>query len=262
LLESELFGHEKGAFTGADTRRRGLFEEASGGSIFLDEVGELTAATQVRLLRVLQERHVRPVGSNQARPVDVRVIAATNRDLEDEVRQRRFREALFYRLNVISIELPPLRARGEDLVLLAHHLLAKHSVRIKKQVTRIGADALELLRSYEWPGNVRELENAIERAVIMAAGTEITAEDLPPQLRVPSVRPRLGSPVDLTFAEARSDFERHYLDQLLEEAAGNLSVAARRAGMDRSNFRRLLIRHGVRGAGSDADEPSTRQKGP
>jgi two-component system response regulator HydG len=261
LLESELFGHEKGAFTGADSRRRGLFEEASGGTLFLDEVGELTPATQVRLLRVLQERHVRPVGSNQARPIDVRVVAATNRDLEEEVRERRFREDLFYRLNVISVELPPLRARGDDLVLLAHHLLAKHSGRVGKQVTRISPEALDLLWAYDWPGNVRELENAIERAVIMAPGSEIVPDGLPPQLRTPSTRPRVRASLELSFADARARFERQYLDQLLEEASGNLSVAARRAGMDRSNFRRLLNRHGVRTGSADADDVSVRPKG-
>jgi two-component system, NtrC family, response regulator HydG len=247
LLESELFGHERGAFTGADARRRGLFEAANGGTLFLDEVGELTPSTQVRLLRVLQERHVRPVGSNHAKPVDVRVIAATNRDLTEEVRQRRFREDLFYRLNVVTIDLPPLRSRGEDLLLLAHHLLKKHGARLSKPGLRFGSDAVEALSAYAFPGNVRELENAVERAVIMTNDDTVRAEAFPAQLRRASSRPRLRAVTDLSFPDARARFERGYLEQVLQDAGGNLSQAARRAGMDRSNFRRLLDRHGVRG---------------
>jgi two-component system, NtrC family, response regulator HydG len=248
LLESELFGHERGAFTGADARRRGVFEEAGGGTLFLDEVGELTACTQVRLLRVLQERCVRPVGSNHARPIDVRVIAATNRRLDEEVRERRFREDLFHRLNVVSIELPALRQRGEDVLLLAHHLLGKHASRLGRSTMRFSRDALDAISNYEFPGNVRELENAIERAVIMTHDDTLTAHALPPQFRQrsQSSRPRLRAAIDLGFTEARSRFERNYLDQVLQDSAGNLSQAARRAGMDRSNFRRLLDRHGIR----------------
>jgi two-component system, NtrC family, response regulator HydG len=250
LLESELFGHERGAFTGADTKRRGLFEEASGGTLFLDEVGELTPCTQVRLLRVLQERCVRPVGSNHARPIDVRVLAATNRDLEVEVREKRFREDLFYRLNVVSIELPALRDRGDDVLLLAHHLLGKHGSRLGKPGMRFASDALAALTAYEFPGNIRELENAIERAAIMTADDVVTAQTLPAHLRPrsQSSSSRLRAVVELTFNEARQRFERTYLDQVLEDSAGNLSQAARRSGMDRSNFRRLLERHGVRGS--------------
>ena len=250
LLESELFGHERGAFTGADTKRRGLFEEASGGTLFLDEVGELTPCTQVRLLRVLQERCVRPVGSNHARPIDVRVLAATNRDLDVEVREKRFREDLFYRLNVVSIELPALRERGEDVLLLAHHLLGKHGSRLGKPGMRFTSDALLALSAYEFPGNIRELENAIERAAIMTADDVVSAQALPVQLRPrsPSSSSRLRAVADVTFNEARQRFERTYLDQVLQDSAGNLSQAARRSGMDRSNFRRLLERHGVRGS--------------
>ena len=248
LLESELFSHERGAFTGADSKRRGLFEAANGGTLFLDEVGELTPSTQVRLLRVLQERCVRPVGSNLARPIDVRVIAATNRDLDVEVRERRFREDLFYRLNVVSIELPPLRSRGEDVILLAHHLLGKHGSRLGKPGLRFSPEALDALASYAFPGNIRELENAIERAAIMTTDGTVSLHALPPQLRPALSRPRLRAVVELPFTEARTRFERSYLDQVLEESAGNLSQAARRSGMDRSNFRRLLERHGVRNA--------------
>jgi DNA-binding NtrC family response regulator len=247
LLESELFGHERGAFTGAVARRHGLFEEASGGTLFLDEVGELSSATQVRLLRVLQERHVRPVGSNRSIPIDVRVIAATNRNLEQEVVARRFREDLFYRLNVVAIELPPLRARGDDVLLLAHHFLAKHAARHQKAVSGIGAAALEVLTAHDWPGNVRELENAIERAVILNPSTQVAIDALPISLRNSSAPPRsaLGNE---PLVEARARFERRYLSDVLEAAAGNLSSAAKQAGMDRSNFRRLLKRYGVAGA--------------
>jgi two-component system response regulator HydG len=248
LLESELFGHERGAFTGADSKRRGLFEEANGGTLFLDEVGELTPSTQVRLLRVLQERCVRPVGSNQARPIDVRVLAATNRDLQKEVREKRFREDLFYRLNVVSIELPPLRARGEDMLLIAHHLLGKHGSRLGKPGLRFSPDALEAMTAYEFPGNIRELENAIERAVIMTVDSVVELSALPSQFRPAVSRSRFRPSLDLPFNEARNRFERGYLDQVLEESGGNLSAAARKSGMDRSNFRRLLDRHGVRSA--------------
>jgi DNA-binding NtrC family response regulator len=246
LLESELFGHERGAFTGAGARRRGLFEEANSGTIFLDEIGEVTPGTQVRLLRVLQDRHVRPVGSNQSKPVDVRVIAATNRVLQDEVRERRFREDLFYRLNVVSIELPPLRARGDDVLLLAHHLLGKHASRLGKPGLRFAADAIEAINNHLFPGNIRELENAIERAVVMTHEGTVSANALPPQFSKASARPRLPPAIELPLAEARTRFERTYLEQLLEATGGNLSQAARQAGMDRSNFRRLLERYELR----------------
>ena len=254
LLESELFGHERGAFTGAVARRHGLFEEASGGTLFLDEVGELSAATQVRLLRVLQERHVRPVGSNRSIPVDVRVVAATNRNLEEEVAARRFREDLFYRLNVVAIELPPLRARGDDVLLLAHHFLEKHAARHHKKIAVIAPRALEALVAHDWPGNVRELENAIERAVVLNGSESITLDALPALLRTPSSpTARASGATELPLVEARARFERRYLTEILDAAQGSLTAAAKQAGMDRSNFRRLLKRHGIRtAAGSDA----------
>jgi DNA-binding NtrC family response regulator len=258
LLESELFGHERGAFTGAVARRHGLFEEASGGTLFLDEVGELSPATQVRLLRVLQERHVRPVGSNRSIPIDVRVIAATNRNLEEEVAARHFREDLFYRLNVVAIELPPLRARGDDVLLLAQHFLAKHAARHKKASTTIAPAALSLLVSHDWPGNVRELENAMERAVILNGSDRVSIDALPVSLRNSSSPPPRSPAASEPLVEARARFERRYLSEVLEAASGNLSSAAKQAGMDRSNFRRLLKRYGVgaaagsEGGGSEA----------
>ncbi len=255
LLESELFGHERGAFTGAVARRHGLFEEASGGTLLLDEVGELSAATQVRLLRVLQERHVRPVGSNRSIPVDVRVLAATNRNLEDEVAARRFREDLFYRLNVVAVELPPLRARGDDVLLLAHHFLEKHAARHRKSVTGIEPRALEALVAHDWPGNVRELENAVERAIVLNGTPLITLDSLPSALRgaASSGTHRPSGTIEVPLVEARARFERRYLSEILDNAQGSLTAAAKQAGMDRSNFRRLLKRHGIRSApGSDA----------
>ena len=170
LLESELFGYVKGAFTGATANKRGLFELASGGTIFLDEIGETTLAMQVKLLRVLQERCIRPVGGGQETPVDVRVIAATNRNLLQQVQEGQFREDLYYRLSVIPVEVPPLRDRGEDIVLLANHFLKKFAVQMSKHVVRLSPESLKTMKGYDWPGNVRVLENTIERAVAMSSG--------------------------------------------------------------------------------------------
>ncbi len=217
-------------------------------------MGELSSATQVRLLRVLQERHVRPVGSNRSIPVDVRVLAATNRNLEDEVAARRFREDLFYRLNVVAIELPPLRARGDDVLLLAHHFLEKHASRHHKAVTGIEPRALEALVAHDWPGNVRELENAVERAIVLNGTSSISLDSLPLALRstATAAAHRPSGTIEVPLVEARARFERRYLSEILENAHGSLTAAAKQAGMDRSNFRRLLKRHGIRSApGSD-----------
>ncbi|MDB4994699.1 MAG: two component, sigma54 specific, transcriptional regulator, Fis family [Myxococcaceae bacterium] len=244
VLDSELFGHVRGAFTGAIASRKGLFEAASGGTLFLDEVGELPASLQVKLLRVLQEREVRPVGSNEVRPVDIRVVAATNRDLRSAVRERTFREDLYYRLNVVSIESPPLRKRRQDIAPLVHHFLRKHALRLGKPVKAIDPMALEALVQRAWPGNVRELENAVERSVILARGDTITAEGVmvagdsiaPPSL---SCAPTTSLP----FPEAVRQFERAYVASAIAQADGNLAEAARIAGVDRSNFRRMAKRH-------------------
>jgi DNA-binding NtrC family response regulator len=244
VLESELFGHVRGAFTGAMTARRGLFEEASGGTLFLDEVGELSPATQVRLLRVLQEGEVRPVGSNETRKVDVRIVAATNRALSDEVKAGRFREDLFYRLNVVTIRLPPLRDRRDDIPVLAMCLLAKRAERREKRVDNIAPQAMERLCAYSWPGNVRELENVIERAVVLTRSDAITVDVLPSELLEPiGTSAPVGDETTMPFTEARSIFELRYLRRALERASGNIAEAARLAGLDRSNFRRMLKRH-------------------
>ncbi|MBK8481179.1 MAG: sigma-54-dependent Fis family transcriptional regulator [Proteobacteria bacterium] len=248
LLESELFGHSKGAFTGATADHPGLFVAADQGSIFLDEVGDISPAMQAKLLRTLQEGEVRPVGAIRTRLVDVRVIAATNRNLEREAQQGRFREDLFYRLNVVRIEVPPLRERGEDVLLLAEHLLRKHAQRMGRRLEGFEPPAMRALEQYAWPGNVRQLENAVERAVVLARGSSITLADLPAQISgaapsKASVAPEL---LDLPFPAAKrqavAHFERSYLTQLLARH-DSVSEAARSAGLNRSNLRRLLRRH-------------------
>ncbi len=251
LLESELFGHEKGSFTGAASAKRGLFEVADGGSIFLDEIGEVPAPTQVKLLRVLQEGEMKRVGSNEIRRVDVRVIAATNTDLTRARREGTFREDLYYRLNVITIDLPPLRDRSGDIPLLALHFLRKYTSRINKKIDSIQPEAMELLERYGWPGNVRELENVLERAVVLGRDQEIGAGDLPDGLRGPAPA-RRGSATaltDLPYRKAKevavSEFERRYVQEVLNQSEGNVSQASRRAGMDRSNFRRVMKKYDI-----------------
>ncbi|MCC6333952.1 MAG: sigma-54-dependent Fis family transcriptional regulator [Myxococcales bacterium] len=271
LLESELFGHVRGSFTGATSNKKGLFEAADGGTIFLDEIGDVTPAMQVRLLRVLQEGEVKRVGSNEATRVDVRVIAASNVDLARAKAQGRFREDLFYRLNVITIELPPLRDRPEDIPLLAQHFLARFRQKTGKDITGISARATEALTCARWAGNVRELENAIERAVVLCAGPVIELQDLPGEVR--SQQQRGGSEVEvlslahLPYAQAKKlamrAFERRYLSALLEKSGNNVSEAARAAGVDRSNFRRLLKQYEVGGRTTkQGDEDETDRLGP
>jgi two-component system response regulator HydG len=248
VLESELFGHVKGAFTGALQSRRGLFEEASGGTLFLDEIGELPHSTQVRLLRVLQEREIRPVGSNESRRVDVRIAAATHRDLQAAVEAGTFRQDLYYRLNVVRVDVPALRRRSDDIPLLVQHLIAKHSHRLGKQVMHVAPDALERLQRHDWPGNVRELENVVERAVVLGRGEAVTLDTLPPEIggTVAPVAPvAVSGGAIATWNDARNGFEAAYLGRILDAADGNLSAAARMAGLDRSNFKRLLKRHGL-----------------
>jgi DNA-binding NtrC family response regulator len=254
LLESELFGHIKGSFTGATGNKKGLFEAADGGTIFLDEIGEIPPATQVRLLRVLQEGEVKRVGANDTLKVDVRVIAATNVDLLKAKETGRFREDLFYRLNVINLQLPPLRDRPEDIPLLAHHFLKLYTGKMNKKVGGFSPSAMESLTTARWVGNVRELENAIERAVVLTSSEIIEVEDLPAEVR--SEQRGAGavevfSLAHLPYAQAKKlamrAFERRYLSALLEKSQGNVSMAARAAGVDRSNFRRLLKQYEVGG---------------
>jgi two-component system response regulator HydG len=253
LLESELFGHKRGSFTGAVSDKKGLFEEADGGTVFLDEIGEIPPSIQVKLLRVLQAGEMRPVGGVETSQVDVRLIVATNRDLPTLVKEGGFREDLYYRVNVIGITLPPLRERTDDIPLLAYHFLQLYSSRMNKKIDKISVDALQALQNYTWVGNVRELENIIERAVVLAGGDSITSQDLPAKLLSESfyLLDEEGS-LDIsqfTYQEAKtralSSFNRAYLGSLLKEAKGNISFASERAGMDRSNFKKLIKRYAI-----------------
>jgi DNA-binding NtrC family response regulator len=244
LLESELFGYKPGAFTDAKTARKGLFLEADHGSLFLDEIGEIPMAVQPKLLRALEERSVRPIGSDKETSVDVRVIAATNRDLESAVEQKRFREDLFYRLNVIQLEVPPLRTRGSDTILLALHFVEQIAKRTQKKVIGISAPAAEKLLEYDWPGNVRELRNAVERAVALARFEEIVVEDLPDKIRnYQSSHVVIGgdNPAELMTLES---VERRYIHHVLKATGGNKTLAARVLGLDRKTLYRKLRRFG------------------
>ncbi len=247
LLESELFGHEKGAFTGAQATRPGLFEFANGGTIFLDEVGDISLNLQAKLLRVLQEREVRRVGSNRIIEVDVRVISATNRDLAQSVSTGQFREDLYYRLNVISIPLPPLRDRKGDIPLIAHYYLKKYAASSGKEVRGIMPEAMRLLEEHAWPGNVRELQNVIERAVVLAEHEMLRPQELPEHIRI---KVEAASPKDLPLKRAKeqwaASFERDYLIQLLKRHDGNISQAAKTAGVDRKTVHRLMKKYGIK----------------
>jgi DNA-binding NtrC family response regulator len=229
LLESELFGHEKGAFTGAAARRDGRFQQADGGTLFLDEIGEISAAIQVKLLRFLQEHELERVGGNQTIKVDVRVIAATNRDLAQEVAAKRFREDLFYRLNVVSIETPPLRERMSDIPALATFFIAKHAKANQREITGMSPDALEAITSYPWPGNVRELENALERAVVMCNGALLETRHLPPTLRATSARLQSGMPP--IPGSKLADLERYAIMETLKAHGGSTARAAEVLGV-------------------------------
>ncbi len=242
LLEAELFGHTKGSFTGAVADKKGLFEEAEGGTLFLDEIGETSPALQVKLLRALQESEIRRIGSSKPVKVNVRVVAATNRTLEDEVKAGRFREDLYYRLSVITLRVPPLRERREDIPLLAHHFLQRTCRETGKRVT-LAEGALETLRHYAWAGNVRELENTIEHAVLHARGALITPEDLPARLRgVEAAAPAL--PEARLFADLPSleELERRYLIYVLDAVASNRTKAAEVLQIDRRTLYRMAER--------------------
>ncbi|HUA66288.1 MAG TPA: sigma-54 dependent transcriptional regulator [Alphaproteobacteria bacterium] len=240
LLESELFGHEKGAFTGAHERRIGRFEQAQGGTLFLDEIGEIDASIQVKLLRFLGERTFERVGSNKTLTADVRLIAATNKNLEELVKAGTFREDLFFRLRVVEIMLPPLRERAGDIPLLAQRFLKEFATENEKTVNEFSADALELLMHYSWPGNVRELRTAIEHAVVLCRSGKISARDLPPSVRSagsPGLQPEPALAAnDLTVKEA----EKQLIIRALKETGGNRTLAAKKLGMSRRTFHRKL----------------------
>ncbi|HQN71472.1 MAG TPA: sigma 54-interacting transcriptional regulator, partial [Smithella sp.] len=243
LIESELFGHEKGAFTGALTQRRGRFEEANGGTIFLDEVGELSAAAQVKLLRVLQEKRFQPLGSSRVVNVNVRIIAATNRNLEQDILSDRFRADLFYRLNVFPIYLPPLRERGSDVIMLADHFLLKYSKEMGKQVKRISPAAIEVFLSHKWPGNVRELENCIERGVLMTKTDVLDCEHLPPSLQLKDgMHDRKGRGKLSSVVEAQ---ERLLIIDALKETSGNQTKSAKLLGTTKRIIQYKISKMGI-----------------
>jgi len=254
LLESELFGYEKGAFTGAHTMRKGLIESANEGTLFLDEIGEMPLGLQAKLLRTLQDRMVRRLGSNRFTPVDIRIIAATNRDLKKAVQEGIFRNDLYYRLNVIHINIPPLRERREDIPLLVLHFLKKFNNLHKKKVISISPEAMSVIEDYPWPGNVRELQNVIERAVIMSDSERIELKDLPNGLIVRDVEssgfqvlnPTVNS---IPYKEAKeiwlATFEKNYLLSLFENTSFNISRAAEIAGINRKTIHRLIKRYNL-----------------
>ena len=267
LVESELFGHLRGAFTGAGAPRAGLFESANGGSVLLDEIGDLPLASQVKLLRVLQEGEVKRVGLDETRRVDVRIIAATNVDLRHRLEAGEFRSDLYYRLNVVPIMLPPLRDRGDDVLLLTEHFLHKMARKLERPTKKLSAASAAAIRASLWPGNVRELEHAIERGMLLSRGDSIEPADLglapaPERAPAPSTRalaslavapvadeaPTAGISelLDLPYPEAKrrllSTFDETYCSQLVERCGGNMAEAARKSGLDRSNFRRIIRR--------------------
>ena len=260
LAESELFGHEKGSFTGASRAHRGYFEQADGGTLFLDEVGELASSLQVKLLRVLEERRVRRVGSERAAAVDFRLIAATNRDLEQQVAAGRFREDLLYRLAVVTLTMPPLRERREDIPTLLEIHLDAAARSINRTPPEVEPDALEALLRYRWPGNVRELINVAERAVLLAREPRIRLADLPPpisssisagrQARTPEAAPApaswLGQSLQAAREQVVEEFERRYLSELLAQTAGRVGEAARRAGVNERSLYEMMRRHHLR----------------
>jgi DNA-binding NtrC family response regulator len=242
LIESELFGHARGAFTDARVARAGLFIEAQGGTLFLDEIGDMPLSMQVKLLRALQERTLRPVGSDRELPFDVRIVAATNRDLEQEMKAQRFREDLYYRVAVVGIHVPTLRERPLDIPMLALHFVRRFAERFGRKVVGISPDTLKRLLAYEWPGNVRELENSMERAVALTRFDHLTPEDLPERVRAAEVStaaclPESGEPL-VSLAE----LERRYIQQVLDRVGGNKTHAARILGVDRRTLYRIFDR--------------------
>ncbi|BCR04176.1 sigma-54-dependent Fis family transcriptional regulator [Desulfuromonas versatilis] len=250
LIESELFGHEKGAFTGATAARKGKFDQAHEGTLFLDEIGDMSLKTQAKVLRILQERKFERVGGNRTIEVDVRVIAATNKDLEEEIRSGNFREDLYYRLNVLPFHVPPLRERPTDIPFLVRHFLEYFCGKESRATKTITPEALDALVRHAWPGNVRELKNIVERLVIMTPGTLITEGDLPAGILDRRGAPRVavaanGDPGAVTFKEAKEDFEREFIIQKLEENDWNISRTAEAIEIERSNLHRKIKSFGI-----------------
>jgi DNA-binding NtrC family response regulator len=251
LVESELFGHEKGAFTGAHARKLGKFELAHGGTIFLDEIGSLRLDLQTKLLRALQEREIERLGGLRPVPIDVRVVTATNVNLRQAVRNRTFREDLYYRLNVVQIHVPPLRERREDIPFLVEHFVRKVARECHRRVDGVSAGALEVLSRYDWPGNVRELENVIHRAVVLAGGPVVMLRDVPLDMAMPETGSRLGEDTGLPLREACDQFERQYVLRMLERVQWNVSRAARLLGVHRNTVLTKLSVWGIQRPGTE-----------
>jgi len=246
LLESELFGHVKGSFTGAIADKKGLFEQADGGTVFLDEIGEMSSAMQVKLLRVLQEGQFRPVGGSRQIHIDVRLIASTNRNLEEEVKKGNFREDLFYRISVFPVMLPPLRERREDISLLAAHFLKKFTKKLKRPAAKLTPRAMDLLSQFDWPGNVRELENEIERAVTLAGKErEISEEHLSEKTKTFSEKGILIQKTDGTLKEVTEQIEQRIVSETLQKTRGNRSQAARMLGLTRQGLLNKIARYNI-----------------
>jgi len=256
LIESELFGHEKGAFTGAAARREGKFEQADGGTLFLDEIGDMSANVQAKLLRALEERRIERLGSNESIPVDVRIVSATHRPLEQEINNGNFRADLFYRLRVVTIDIPPLRERREDIPLLAETFLRNANEHYELPQRALSQSALKKMLEYSWPGNVRELKNAVDRAVIMADGDEVTARDLPDEVTAGIAKSSmvegeeeegdgLRVPFTADFREDRREFERRYITRCLEHTQGNVTRAAEILDMHRQSLQHKLRQLGL-----------------
>ncbi|HKK45299.1 MAG TPA: sigma-54 dependent transcriptional regulator [Balneolaceae bacterium] len=244
LVESELFGHKKGAFTGATADKEGVFVAANGGTVFLDEIAEIPLNLQVNLLRVLQEREVKPVGSNQTLGFNTRIISATNKDLEEEVEKGNFRDDLYYRLNVVELSLPPLQDRREDIPLLAHHFLQKYSKELKRNLKGITSEAMSVMMAYQWKGQVRELENVIERAVLLSDNEYLSVDDLPGAIR--NVTGAENYEMDSNkLDEAVQVFEKHHIQSILKRTDGNKSEAARLLGIDPSTLYRKMEKLGL-----------------
>jgi DNA-binding NtrC family response regulator len=247
LMEDELFGHARGAYTGAHADKKGVFEEAEGGTLFLDEIAELPSSCQVKLLRVLQEMEVRRLGETISRRVNVRILAATNRDLRKVTEERRFREDLFHRISVLPIEIPPLRDRREDIPLLVDHFLRQFNRELGRTVQAFTPRALERLMAHPWPGNIRELENRIKQAMVMATGERVDSDalSLPSGTSISPFAGRPSAEAYPTFKRAKAEFERSYVIQTLRLVGGKVAAAARLAGKDRKDFYDLMKKHAI-----------------
>jgi len=252
LIESEMFGHEKGAFTGAAAQRIGKFEAANKGTLFLDEIGDMSASTQAKLLRVLEERKFQRLGSNELRTSDARIISATNKQLEEQVRENKFREDLYYRLCVVTVNVPPLRERKSDIPALAHFFCQRYASAYKGHSIEIAGEALKRMLDYDWPGNVRQLRNFIERAVVLTEGSEITLEEFPPEMAAGKEelqsRPdssAISVSAEVSFKDAKREFERKYIERILNQSSGNITRAASLLGMHRQSLQHKIKELGL-----------------